>query len=146
MADLKPKIWKKQDTILVNLPYKDLDPSGSDNFKSLVENLLDSQAFCSLILDFSNIMLVDATGMAAVVYAHNLCSSNNIKLILTSVRDNIKTSMESKGMTGIIEIYDNIHQALDAATSYAYTRQKETESAKSFENVFGGSFEEKIDY
>lgn len=146
MAEFKPKIWKKQDTVLVNLPYRDFDPVSSEHYKAMVANLINSYKFCSLIVDFSSIMLVDATGMAAIVHAHNLCSSQNIKIILTSVRDNIKSALESKGITSMIDIYDNIHDALDMAMSYAYTRQKELELAQSFENVFGESFEEKIDY
>ena len=141
-----PKIWKKQDTILVNLPYNDFDQNASAHFKEMIEILIAKQTFYSLILDFSNVLLVDSTGYAAIVQAFNLCASKDLKLLLCSLKENIVETINKKGLNTMLEVYDNVHSALDIATNYSYVRQQQEKTLKGMQSIFGDPFEERVEY
>ncbi len=141
-----PKIWKKQDTILVNLPYDDFDQNASVHFKEMIETLVEKQQFYCLILDFSNVVLVDTTGYAAIVQAFNLCSSKDLKLLLCSLRENIEVAINKKGLNTMLEVSESVHSALDVATSYSYVRQQQEKTLKGMQSIFGDPFEERVEY
>jgi len=144
--EFTPKIWKKQDTILIRLPYNDLDAHASEHFKGMVEDIIAAYTFKCLILDFSDVVLLDGTGLASIVYTLNVCSANGIKLILATLRPNIVEMIAKKGIPALLEIFGTVHDALDAATKYTSIDELSNKSLKSMENVFGNPFEEDIKY
>lgn len=146
VACYSPKIWKKQDTILINLPYNDFDLSASEHFKQMVNTIISKHKCYSIILDFSNVILIDGNGLAAIVNAFNACSNKDIKLILCSLKDTIVDVIAKKGINAMLDIFDSIHDAVDVATSYSYLRQRSIEQLKGMESVFGDPFEESISY
>lgn len=141
-----PKIWKKQETILVNLPYNDFDQNASEHFKTMMTTLISKHNCHSIILDFSNIVLIDGTGLAALVFAFNSCSQKDIKLIICSMKENIVDVVTKKGLDTMLEIFKNIHDAVDMATSYSYIIKKRDKHLKDMESIFGDPFEESISY
>lgn len=138
-----PQIWKKQDTILVSLPYDDFDQTASQHFKEMVHAITEKYRFNCLIIDFSRVMLIDATGLAAVVQALNTCSAKNIKLIVSSLRQNLFEIMNNRGILSLVEFFDNVHDALDSATKFASMQESIMKRTKSLETVFGNPFEEE---
>jgi len=142
----EPQIWKKQDTILVKLPYVDFDHNASEHFKLMITSLIEKHDCYSLILDFSTVMLVDGIGLAALISAFNSCSAKDIKLLLCALKPSIVEVIKDKGIDTMVEIFDNMHEALDDATNDSFLRQKRDNVSKSFEDVFGASFEENIKY
>ncbi|MGD9580488.1 MAG: STAS domain-containing protein [Vampirovibrionia bacterium] len=141
-----PQIWKKQDTILVKLPYVDFDQNASEHFKLMISSLIEKHECYSLILDFTNVMLVDGIGLASLLSAFNVCSEKDIKLLLCTLKPSIADLVKDKGLDTMVDIFDNMHEALDEATNNSFLRQKRDDVAKSFEDVFGASFEENIKY
>jgi anti-anti-sigma factor len=139
------KIWKKQDTILVNLPYNDFDASSSNHFKGMLAKLFNNHDFKCLIFDFSNVVLVDGNGLASIVLALSACEELGIKLIVCSLNNNIMDLINAKGLNSILDIFDNVHGALDMATYYSSIDNKQDKTSVDIENVFGNIFEENID-
>lgn len=138
-----PRIWKKEETILVKLPYEDFDSNASHHFRVMIDNLITRYSCLYIILDFSSIVLIDSTGLASIVYALNKCTENNLKLVLCSLRENVHAQVKARGITSLLDVYSNIHSALDSATQYIALHQRTSNSTP---NVFGFPMEEKITY
>lgn len=138
-----PRIWKKDETILIKLPYEDFDSNASIHFRSMIDGIITNYPCLFVILDFSNVMLIDGTGLAALVYALNKCADNDLKLVICSLKENVHSNVTAKGINSLLDVFANVHSALDSATQYIDLHHRST---KSIQNVFGFPTEEDISY
>lgn len=141
-----PQIWRKQETILVKLPYSDFDFNASEHFRPMVINLISKFNCKYLVLDFSNVVLIDGVGLAAIVFCLHTCVDKDIKLLVCSLKNNLLDIINKKGLTSMLEVFNSFHEALDMVTYYSNLDQKHHKTSKDIESVFGNISEEDINY
>jgi anti-anti-sigma regulatory factor len=112
----------------------------------MVEKVVEAYPCNCIIIDFASVVLVDSEGVAAIMFSYHACAAKEIRLLACSIRPNVFEMLAKKGVTSLVEVFPNVHAALDAATEYTSLNQSRQQKAQSMESIFGDPAEESIQY
>ncbi|MEW5819648.1 MAG: STAS domain-containing protein [Cyanobacteriota bacterium] len=144
MAEKIFKIFKKEDSLLVKLPNSDFDSRFSFCYKQTIKQILAKHNCKALILDFSNIDMIDKDGLASLIYTLKIACSKGITLLTCCFNDNIIEAYDHSGLKSIIDFAKSIKEAFIMAEGMLELRQMEDHMSRLMGNIFGYPLEENF--
>lgn len=90
--------------ILVKLPPKLLGGSGSGNFAEIIENAKSSN-IKYVLLDLSNIEVINSLGLGMIVAAYTSLKKNSIKLVFLSPTEKVQNLLKITHLDTIFRIF-----------------------------------------
>lgn len=142
MMENSVSVVKKQDAVIVTINKSDFDYELSQHFKNIIVNLIVKYPLETLIIDFSNVTLIDGYGLATLIFCNRSCENKEIKMIVCCLKESVLLLVRQKAIDKIIEITENVHSALDIGSSLSRIKQKFVKCAKNIEDVFGNPFDD----
>lgn len=103
------------DIIIVTLKGKLILPADTDQLHDHIKSVLDRN-IKKIILNLKNITRISSLGIGAILRALSIVREANGDLRLTGLDTNIKNIFEITKIIGVIQIYDNIDQAMTSFT------------------------------
>ena len=83
-------VKEKKGQRLIKLNEKRLDILSASKLKERVRFMVQNQHNGNIVLDISSCAFCDASGLSAIVKAHNICLNAGGKLVITGIRDNVR--------------------------------------------------------
>lgn len=77
-----------------------------------LNQLLNENSAKKIILDFSNVQHISSSGLRVIVSFYKRVVSNDGKLAITSLNNNIKKIFKIVELDTVFDIYDSIDEAL----------------------------------
>lgn len=137
-------VLKKDLIILIRLPSGDFDYDFSQKFRQFLPQTLIKYQCNSVILDFSNISMLDSDGIATLIYTLRLCSSKGQNLLICSTNDSVRTTMIYKGLVNLIQVIHEASEAIEIAEKFNEVKIIEQQISRNFGNIFGYPQEENM--
>ncbi len=66
-----------------------------------------------MILDLSEVEIIDSSGLGAILLAYRQLNDNQIPMMLVGVQENVYKIMEISQISGLFDFFDNIKEALE---------------------------------
>jgi stage II sporulation protein AA (anti-sigma F factor antagonist) len=101
-----------KDMLIVHMKGE-LDHHTSEKVRNIIDDRLGRESIIKLIMDFSQVMFMDSSGIGVVIGRYKKLSTKNGSICITNVNDNIKRIFEISGMLKIVSIYDDVENALE---------------------------------
>lgn len=137
-------VYKLRDNIVIKLPYKDFDFNASENYRALLPGYTRKVENSVLILDFSNVIMIDGNGLAALLYTMHVCSEKGIKVIICNLNEVSLNLLKSKGIDKLLDTAHNLKEATEISEKYAEMSVLFNQTSKSLEDIFGSPGQENI--
>ncbi len=67
-----------------------------------------------IVLDFSEVIYIDSSGIGALIYARTHIIQNNCQLRIACIKDSVKKVFELTKLTSIFAIFDSVQEAIDS--------------------------------
>jgi anti-anti-sigma factor len=138
---LNISLSKIHNNLVVKLPYKEFDDSHVEDYKTLIKYIIHQHTFKTLILDLSEVYLVDKVALGCLVYTWHLCEKQQRFLIMSNSNNHIQTLLEQKGLSSLIETSPTVKEALVTADYNEYLTKKLKIVQKTIELIFGIPFD-----
>lgn len=106
--------FENNSDILIVHMKGELDHHSSEEVRNIIDDRLDRESIIKLIMDFSEVIFMDSSGIGVVIGRYKKLSSKNGSICITNVRDTVKRVFELSGMFKIINIYDNVEKAIES--------------------------------
>jgi len=97
--------------VAVELPENVLGGNTAIEFTGLLNEFIANN-YSLVIVDFSNVKLMNSTGLGMLANAHALLEKNSIKSVLVGIPDKIYKLFEITHLTEVFEIYPDLETAL----------------------------------
>lgn len=104
--------FEKEDKALVVYMMGELDHHSAEEVRSKIDDRLDRDEICKLIMDFTNVTFMDSSGIGVVIGRYKKVSQKKGAVCITNVKNSVKRVFDLSGMFKIIKLYDNVEQAL----------------------------------
>lgn len=101
------------DVTILTLSGKIVGGPESLKFNQTLSNLID-EGNVNVILDLSEIELMNSSGLGIIIHSVNQLKQNNGSLKLAKVSDKIRQIMEITKLNSIFESYDTIEEAVES--------------------------------
>lgn len=92
----------------------ELDHHSSDEVRSKLDDEIEKEKIYNLILDFSNVTFMDSSGIGVVIGRYKKVAANNGSISIINANTTVKRVFELSGMFKIINLYDNLEQAIES--------------------------------
>jgi stage II sporulation protein AA (anti-sigma F factor antagonist) len=106
--------FKLKNEILIAVMAGELDHHSAEEVRNKIDNELDIQDLRNLILDFAGVTFMDSSGIGVVIGRYKKLSLKKGRVSVINVNNNIKRVFELSGMVKIIQLYDNLEQAVNS--------------------------------
>lgn len=90
----------------------ELDHHSSDEVRSKLDDKIEKEKIYNLILDFSNVTFMDSSGIGVVIGRYKKVAANKGSISIINANTTVKRVFELSGMFKIINLYDNLEQAI----------------------------------
>ena len=100
--------------ILIVYMKGELDHHSAEEVRNIIDDRLDRESITKLIMDFSEVAFMDSSGIGVVIGRYKKLYSKKGSICITNVRDTVKRVFELSGMFKIINIYDNVENAIES--------------------------------
>ena len=102
-----------KDILIVHMKGE-LDHHSAEEVRNIIDDRLDRESIIKLIMDFSEVIFMDSSGIGVVIGRYKKLYSKNGSICITNVRNTVKRVFELSGMFKIISIYDNVENAIES--------------------------------
>lgn len=106
--------FKNQNDKLIVQIIGELDHHSAEEVRSKIDDRLDREGTTKLIMDFSNVTFMDSSGIGVVIGRYKKLSLKKGAVCITNVNSSVKRVFELSGMFKIINLYDNVDQAVSS--------------------------------
>jgi anti-anti-sigma factor len=107
-------IEKKDDVVIFTLKGKSLDSQISANVKA--EILIAAQPDIeALIIDLSNVEVIDSTGFGCLLLAHRQLKDYDIPVILVGVQESVSQMLKILHLIDVFEYSDSIEEVFSTS-------------------------------
>lgn len=103
----------QNDKLIVQM-VGELDHHSAEEVRNKIDDRLDRQGTIKLIMDFSNVTFMDSSGIGVVIGRYKKLSLKKGVVCIANVNSSVKRVFELSGMFKIINLYDNIEQAVNS--------------------------------
>lgn len=110
MLEITVTIKKK---ILVVSLSGELDHHTAKEVKNLIEEVVKNRNIKNLILDFSNLIFMDSSGIGVIVGRYKLLSSLGGRIVISGASKNVSRLLYMSGINKIIETFDSLNDAIE---------------------------------
>lgn len=90
--------------------------------------LLSNKGINNIILNLEEVIFVDSSGLSAILVGNRLCSSNNGRLILCKLHNNVERLIKISQLDSILQIAPTVSEARDLIMMDALLRELQGES------------------
>ena len=84
----------------------------ASELRNKIDDRMDMEGTMKLILNFSGVSFMDSSGIGAVIGRYKKISMHGGSLCVTDLKPSIKKVFELSGLFKIIDVYDNVDEAL----------------------------------
>ncbi len=106
--------FKFKNEILIAVMAGELDHHSAEEVRNKIDNEMDVQGLKNLILDFAGVNFMDSSGIGVVIGRYKKLSLKKGRVSVINVNNNIKRVFELSGMVKIIQMYNNLEQAVNS--------------------------------
>lgn len=75
--------------------------------------LLNTQGFNNIILDLSESLYCDSSGLSAILVGNRLCRNSNGSFVITGLSDTVKKLIQISQLDQVLNIKSNIQEAVE---------------------------------
>ncbi|HQF28590.1 MAG TPA: STAS domain-containing protein [Bacteroidia bacterium] len=75
--------------------------------------LLNTQGFNNIILDLSESLYCDSSGLSAILVGNRLCRNSNGAFVITGLSDTVKKLIQISQLDQVLNIKSNIQEAVE---------------------------------
>lgn len=104
--------FQKEDEKLIVYMMGELDHHSAEEVRSKIDDRLDRDGVTKLIMDFTNVTFMDSSGIGVVIGRFKKISLKKGKVCIANVNSSVKRVFDLSGMFKIINLYENVEQAL----------------------------------
>lgn len=104
------KLTNENNMSVLSLPSEVLGGTQVIEFSSLVEDALSSNP-TKVIVDLSDVKVLNSSGLGMIVGAHTSCTKNNCKLVIAAPSEKILELFKITNLTQILTIKDSLESA-----------------------------------
>jgi anti-anti-sigma factor len=79
--------------------------------------LLNTQGFNNIILDLSESLYCDSSGLSAILVGNRLCRNSNGAFVITGLSDTVKKLIQISQLDQVLNIKANIQEAVEFVIS-----------------------------
>ena len=110
---LKYEDVKGNDSAKIVKLIGDLDATNVEVILEKICNLFN-EGFIHIFADFSKLRYVNSTGLGILLHFNKLAKEKNGSFKIANVNENVYEIIEIIGATSLLEIYDDMEEALDS--------------------------------
>lgn len=110
------KVDKKGEYVVITTTSEKLNTTNAPDLKSELV-ILTNKGIQNIILDLSNTLYCDSSGLSAILVANRLCEQLNGKFVLTGLQPEVESLIKISLLDTIL----NIKDSLDGAEAYMET-------------------------
>ncbi len=104
------KLINENNVSVLSLPSEVLGGTQVIEFSSLVEDALSSNP-SKVIVDLSDVKVLNSSGLGMIVGAHTSCTKNKCKLVIAGPSEKILELFKITNLTQILTIKDSLESA-----------------------------------
>lgn len=127
--------------LVISLKADEQNTSTQRYFKIPFARTLRDTAPQGVILDFSEVSLLDSVEIAQIIYAWRYCNKKNIKLVLTNLSSNILSVLTQKGLHKLLDVFATVNIAIQQIETYLYVEARRNRNVDGLDRVFGSLFD-----
>lgn len=75
--------------------------------------LLNTQGFNNVILDLSESLYCDSSGLSAILVGNRLCRNSNGLFVITGLSDTVKKLVQISQLDQVLNITSNVNEAIE---------------------------------
>lgn len=75
--------------------------------------LLNTQGFNNIILDLSESLYCDSSGLSAILVGNRLCRNSNGSFVITGLSDTVKKLIQISQLDQVLNITSNLQEAVE---------------------------------
>ncbi|MEC4885413.1 MAG: STAS domain-containing protein [Scytonema sp. PMC 1070.18] len=98
-----------------------LDSTQSQEFRQKITDILEKDNHTKIVLvDFQNVTFMDSSGLGALVLAFKTLKSENRKLVICSINEQVRILLELTGIDKVFEVFpsrEEFNQVISAQPS-----------------------------
>jgi anti-anti-sigma factor len=103
---------KNEKYVVVNLHEQKLNTLIAAELKSELL-LLNTQGFNNIILDLSESLYCDSSGLSAILVGNRLCRNSNGLFVITGLSDTVKKLVQISQLDQVLNITSNVTEAIE---------------------------------
>lgn len=104
------KLTNENNVSILSLPNEVLGGTQVIEFSTLVEEALSKNP-SKVIVDLSDVKVLNSSGLGMIVGAHTSCTKNNCKLVIASPSEKVLELFRITNLTQILTIKDSLESA-----------------------------------
>lgn len=104
------KLSNENNISVINLPDEVLGGTQVIEFSGLVEEAINHNPN-KVIVDLTNVKVLNSSGLGMIVGAHTSCSKNNCKLVIAAPNAKVLELFKITNLTQILTIKDSLQAA-----------------------------------
>ena len=101
------------DKMIVEL-VGELDHHSASELRNKIDDKMEVDGISKLILNFSGISFMDSSGIGAVIGRYKKLAAKGGTLCVTNLKPNVKRIFELSGLFKIIDVYDDVKDAIES--------------------------------
>ena len=109
---MKFTVDKHEKYVLIKLNESKLNSLNSPQLKSELI-LCNSEGQRNIILDLSNVIYSDSSGLSSLLVGHRICKNADGTFILTRINENIARLIAISQLENILNIVETVDEAID---------------------------------
>jgi anti-anti-sigma factor len=90
--------------------------------------ILHTQGFNNIILDLSDSLYCDSSGLSAILVGNRLCRNSNGAFIISGLSDTVKKLIQISQLDKVLNITDTVPKAVDLLFMGTMEQQEKTDS------------------
>jgi len=90
--------------------------------------ILHTQGFNNIILDLSDSLYCDSSGLSAILVGNRLCRNSNGAFIISGLSDTVKKLIQISQLDKVLNITDTVPKAVDLLFMGRMEQQEKTDS------------------
>lgn len=104
------KLYNENNTFIISLPEEVLGGTQVIEFSNLVDETISKNPN-KLIVDLTNVKVLNSSGLGMIVGAHTSCTKNNCQLIIAAPNPKILELFKITNLTQILKIESTLQSA-----------------------------------
>lgn len=119
---MKFTVDKKELLVVLKLEDMKLNTLNAPELKSELL-VLNAEGYSNIILDLSQVNLIDSSGLSAILVANRLCKQSKGSLVLCGIHPNVQKLIGISQLDSILQIMPTLAEAKDFIKMEELTRQ-----------------------
>jgi anti-anti-sigma factor len=75
--------------------------------------ILNTQGYSNIILDLSESLYCDSSGLSAILVGNRLCRNSNGSFVITGMSDTVRKLVQISQLDQVLNITQNVNEAID---------------------------------